>query len=104
MTKDLLQLLSGEIVEEDVEMTLAEICTACELTEMQVIELVEHGVVEPQGKQPARWRFRGVSVRRIRRAQRLERDLGVNVAGAALALDLLEELEQLRLRLARFED
>ena len=32
-----------------------------------------------------------ISVRRVRRAQRLEQDLGVNVAGAALALELLEE-------------
>jgi thioredoxin-like negative regulator of GroEL len=28
----------------------------------------------------------------------LERDLGVNLAGAALAVDLLDELERLRLR------
>ena len=104
MTKDLLQLLSGDIMEEDVEMTLAEICQSCDLTEAQVIELVEQGVVEPQGGRPTAWRFRGVSIRRIHRAQRLERDLGVNTAGAALALDLLEELEELRMRLARFED
>ena len=91
-------------MEEDLEMTLAEICTACEISEAQVIELVEHGVVEPQGQRPAAWRFHGVSIRRIRRAQRLEKDLGVNTAGAALALDLLEELEELRIRLARFED
>ena len=91
-------------MEEDLEMTLAEICTACEISEAQVIELVEHGVVEPQGRRPAAWRFHGVSIRRIRRAQRLEKDLGVNTAGAALALDLLEELEELRIRLARFED
>jgi len=47
--------------------------------------------------------FHGVSVRRVRCAQRLEQDLGVNVAGAALALDLIEELERLRTRLRRFE-
>ena len=104
MAKKILQLLSGEIMEEDVEMTLAELCRACEMTEAEVVELVEHGVVEPRGKQPAVWRFHGVSIRRIRCARRLERDLGVNTAGAALALDLLEELEELRLRLARFED
>ena len=104
MTKELLKLLSGEIMEEDVEMTLAELCSAFEMTEAQVIELVEQGVVDPQGGQPAVWRFHGVSIRRIQRAQRLERDLGVNTAGAALALDLLDELEQLRIRLSRIED
>jgi chaperone modulatory protein CbpM len=104
MTKELLNLLSGEIMEENMVMTLAELCSVCEMTEAQVIELVEHGVVEPQGSQPPQWRFHGISIRRIRRAQRLERDLGVNTAGAALALDLLEELEELRMRLARLED
>jgi chaperone modulatory protein CbpM len=37
-------------------------------------------------------------------ALRLKRDLGVNIAGAALAIDLLEELEELRARLQRFEE
>jgi chaperone modulatory protein CbpM len=34
---------------------------------------------------------------------RLQRDLGVNVAGVALALDLLEEIERMQTRLRRFE-
>ncbi len=101
MTNDLLSLLSGEVLEEDVELTLAELCRVCRLPAEQLFELVEEGVVEPIGREPARWRFRGLSVRRIRCAQRLERDLGVNFAGAALALDLLEELQSLRARLER---
>ena len=56
------------------------------------------------GRDPEHWRFRGASVRRVRCALRLERDLGVNFAGAALALELLEELEALRARLERLGD
>lgn len=101
MTKDLESLLSGEVLEEDVELTLAQLCRACDLPADRVFDLVEEGIVEPAGRDPRRWRFRGVSVRRVRCAVRLERDLGVNAAGAALALDLLEELEALRMRLRR---
>lgn len=101
MTKDLLELLSGEVLEEDVELTLAELCRVCQLPAERVVTLVEEGIVEPRGRDPARWRFQGVSVRRVRCAVRLERDLGVNVAGAALALDLLDELQLLRARLQR---
>jgi chaperone modulatory protein CbpM len=36
---------------------------------------------------------------RVRSALRLQRDLGVNLAGIALALDLMEELEDLRSQL-----
>ncbi|WP_031432103.1 chaperone modulator CbpM [Methylomarinum vadi] len=100
---DLLKLLSGEIFEEEIELSLADLCRACQLPAERVFELVEQGVIEPVGRDPARWRFQGISVRRVRCAQRLEQDLGVNVAGAALAIDLLEELERLRARLRRLE-
>ncbi|MEW8020394.1 MAG: chaperone modulator CbpM [Candidatus Sedimenticola endophacoides] len=98
-----MKLLSGEIFEEEIELSLADLCRACQLPAERVFELVEQGVVEPVGRDPARWRFQGISVRRVRCAQRLEQDLGVNVAGAALAIDLLEELERLRARLRRLE-
>jgi chaperone modulatory protein CbpM len=98
----MLSLLSGEVLEEEVELTLAELCRACGLPAEQVYALVEEGVIDPIGRSPAHWRFRGISVRRARCALRLERDLGVNFAGAALALDLLDELEMLRARAGRF--
>ena len=44
----------------------------------------------------AQWRFSGAQLRRARIALRLERDLGLNAAGVALVLELLEELEQFR--------
>ncbi|MGR9105823.1 MAG: chaperone modulator CbpM [Gammaproteobacteria bacterium] len=103
MTKDLLALLSGEVLEEDLELTLADLCRACNVPAEIIFELVDEGVVEPLGQNPSRWRFQGVSVRRVRSVLRLERDLGVNVAGAALALDLLEEIKIMRARLRRFE-
>jgi chaperone modulatory protein CbpM len=101
---DLFELLTGEIVDEDVELSLAELCRACQLPAERVFELVEHGVIEPVGPEPGLWRFQAISVRRVRSVQRLEQDLGVNLAGAALALDLLDELEVLRTRLARLDE
>jgi chaperone modulatory protein CbpM len=103
MRNELLSLLSGEVLDEEIELTLGELSWACQLAVERVFELVEEGVIEPLGRDPAHWRFLGVSVRRVRCAQRLQRDLRVNVAGAALALDLLDELERLRARLRRFE-
>jgi chaperone modulatory protein CbpM len=101
---DLLKAFAAELVEEDMELSLADLCRACQLPAERVFELVDEGVIEPVGREPARWRFRAVSVRRVRCVQRLERDLGVNVAGAALVLDLLDELERLRGRLRRTDD
>ena len=99
-----LSLLAGELLEDDLELTLAELCRVCALPDERVVELVAEGVVEPRGRSRESWRFSAVSLRRVRRAARLERDLGVNAAGAALVLDLLEEIEALRARLDRLAE
>ena len=101
---ELQSILSAEILDESAGLSLAELCRVCDLPAEQVTELVEYGVVEPLAGGRDQWRFEAVSIRRIRRARRLQRDLGVNLAGAALALDLLDEMEQLRARLQRLED
>jgi len=64
-----------------------------------IVELVNEGVLAPDGREPHRWRFTGVHVRRATVALRLQRDLGLNLAGAALALELLDEVEALRAQL-----
>jgi chaperone modulatory protein CbpM len=90
----------AEIVPEVLtELTLADLCRACAVRTEFVVELVEEGVLVPSGREPQRWRFPYAHIRRVRVVSRLERDLGVNVAGAALALELLEEIEALRARL-----
>lgn len=102
--KKRLLLLSGDVLEETTELSLADLCRACELSAERVFQLVEEGLIEPRGRNPKQWRFHGRNVQRVRCVLRLERDLGVNLAGAALALDLLEEVQQLRTRLSRFRD
>jgi len=97
--KDTLSQLTGVILEEQVELTLAEISRSCSVHAEYIIELVEEGVLAPIGRDPRGWRFAGGQVRRAGRALRLQRDLGVNLAGVALALDLLDELDAMRARL-----
>jgi chaperone modulatory protein CbpM len=65
--------------------------------------MVTEGVLRPQGQIPQKWRFDGLEIRRARRAVRLRHDLGLNLAGTALALDLLDELEALRERVRVLE-
>lgn len=101
--KDPANFLAGEIVEEDIELSFGELCRVCRLPAERALKLVEEGIVEPVGRDVAEWRFQRISVKRVRCAIHLERDLGVNPAGAALALDLLEELEQLRARLRQLD-
>jgi len=90
---------SGIIFEESTEMTLIEIGRACAVPVDCIVELVAEGVIVAQGREPHRWRFRAIELRRAIVALRLQHDLGVNLAGAALALQLLDEIDALRARL-----
>ncbi len=93
------QQISICILEEQTQLTLSDLCRACAIDAERIIELVDVGVLEPQGREPASWIFVGASLHRARKALRLQRDLGIDLAGAALALELLDEIASLRARL-----
>jgi chaperone modulatory protein CbpM len=84
------------LLDEQLRYSLLEVCDSCRIGLNEIIEMIEEGIAEPEGSSRENWRFSARALRRLQLALRLQRDLGVNAAGAALALDLLEELEQLR--------
>ena len=61
--------------------------------------MIEEGIIAPIGGGARHWRFTRISVVRVRSVLRMQRDLHVNLAGAALALDLLERIEALNDRI-----
>lgn len=88
--------VSATPLDDTVEFSLAELCSVCRVSEETVVEIVAEGIVEPTGGEPGQWRFTGIALARIQRTLRLQHEFGVNLPGAALALELLEELERLR--------
>jgi chaperone modulatory protein CbpM len=96
-------ILTGIVVEDTTEFTLGELSRACGMPAEWILTLVEEGVIEPVGDDRTHWHFPGHCLRRVRIVQRLQSDLGLNLAGAALALELLEEVETLRQRVAALE-
>lgn len=97
------QTLNGILIDEQTELSLNDLCKACSSSAEWIIELVEEGALEPIGYVQTQWRFSGNSLQRARTAMRLQRDLGINLAGVALALDLLGEIEILESRLCQLE-
>jgi chaperone modulatory protein CbpM len=95
--------LTGFILEEQEELTLDDLCRACAAQSDLIMDLVHEGVLAPLGAAPELWRFTGVHLHRATVAVRLQRDLGVNPAGAALALELMDELDSLRAQLSRLD-
>jgi chaperone modulatory protein CbpM len=93
--------LSGHIVDETTEITIIELCEVCSIEVNLVDELIDEGVLEPIGGARETRRFPYSSVRRTRTIVNLRRDLGLNLAGAALALELLDRIDHLRAQLRR---
>jgi chaperone modulatory protein CbpM len=90
------------VLDADVQLTLRELCELTGLDANTLIDMVDEGVIEPLGSS-AHWLFQGPALERVHAAQRLQRELGVNLAGAALALDLLDELKRLRRTVERLK-
>ncbi|MFC6300781.1 chaperone modulatory protein CbpM [Pseudomonas sp. CCM 7893] len=79
-----------------VQVNMTEFCEATELSVAYVIEIVEHGIVEPEGTNPESWHFTDYELALAKRASTLRKDLDLEWEGVALALNLLEEVQQLR--------
>ncbi|HEX9619160.1 MAG TPA: chaperone modulator CbpM [Polyangiaceae bacterium] len=81
-------------------MTLEEVAGRCGVTIEWLEELVRDGVVELE--QHGGRRVRAEVKLRIQRAVRLERDLGVNAAGVAVIIELLERIDEIEEELRHF--
>lgn len=91
------EVLIGRIVEEQTDLSLDELCGICAVERHRIVELVEEGILETHSL--TELRFSGDVLRRARIALRLQSDLGVNTAGTAVVLELLERIEALERRL-----
>ncbi len=93
--------LTATLLDDDTQLTLAELARACRAAEEEVHVWVVEGVLRPIGNSPPEWRFAGASLRRARLAVTLTRELEINAPGVALALDLMDEIEALKASLRR---
>lgn len=90
--------LSGQVLEAHDLVTVDDLCRSCAVEVETITLLVEEGILDPVGSKSEQWRFTLTSLRRVKTAIHLQRDLGVNLAGAALALDLLDRIAILESR------
>ncbi len=98
-------IVSGYILEEESALTLAELCWTCQTPAETIIRMVDHGVIAPlEGSSTRQWLFHRSALIRTDKALRLKHDLGINLAGTALALELLDEISNLRQKLNQIEN
>ncbi|MBW6519738.1 MAG: chaperone modulator CbpM [Desulfoarculaceae bacterium] len=89
-------ILPCTALDETTFFTLRQCCALCRVNAQIIHEMIDEGVINPTGNNPQSWRFAATQIKRIQITLRLQQDLRVNLPGAALALDLLEELAELQ--------
>lgn len=87
--------LVGQVLEDSYMVSLSDLCRSCMVKTETVTMLVSEGIIDPAGDDVEDWQFQVSSLKRVKTVIHLQRDLGVNLAGAALALDLLDRIEEL---------
>jgi chaperone modulatory protein CbpM len=93
--------LAGSIFEEYAVLSLHDLSRMCTVETHHIVELVDEGILDVAARDGGQWQFTGAALRRAQIALRLQRDLEVNLAGVALALELMEEIRRLQRSLQR---
>lgn len=100
---DLVEVREVRLVGEADWIAAAEFCRLCRLDLEALIELADLGLVSPRGYSPQEWQLPAAALPRLAMAGRLMRDLGINVSGAALAVELLEAQRTLERQIRHLE-
>ena len=88
-------ILVGVLIEETTTLSYSEVCHKYNIPEELLMEMMEYGLFFNKSTQIDKLTLNQKELRRIESAFRLHQDLGVNLPGVALALDLLEKIEQM---------
>jgi len=84
------------MLNDNIFYTTNAVCYSYRLNQDTVDEMVSWGIAEPTGDKPEKWLFTHSDFERIGRALRFRNELEINIPGAALALQLLEDVKNLR--------
>ena len=87
------------VVLEDACLTLEQLCSAGSVSAEWVAVHVQEGRLHPPGDRPSQWRFSRRDAVRVRRIRQLEVTFDAAPDLAALAVDLMEQVEELKARL-----
>ena len=84
---------------ENIFYTTNAVCFSHRLTKDTIAEMVSWGIAGPIGNKPEKWLFSQSDYDRIACAVRFGEELNINVPGAALAIELIDELNKIRKRM-----
>ena len=84
-------VLQGDLLDNHRYHNTQDVCRYAMLSIEELFSMVDEGILEPSGEAPDEWLFSMRDFIRSRLVSRLQHDLGVNLPGAAVIINLLEE-------------
>lgn len=91
-------ILEGILQDENVTYSIIEISELCAISEEMIVQMIEYDIITPS--QDNQQMFNYIALHRAQKAMRLHQDLEINWAGIAVILDLLNEINELKKRVA----
>ncbi|KTC80082.1 chaperone modulator CbpM [Legionella sp. PATHC035] len=85
----------GVLIEETTTISFNEVCQKYHIPKELLIEMVEYGIFSSKTTKTEHLKLNQKDLRKIESAFRLHQDLGINLPGVALALELLEKIDLL---------
>jgi chaperone modulatory protein CbpM len=86
---------------EEACLTLEQLAVACAVEPDWVLRHIREGFFPAPSGPAAEWRFTSAALQRARRIREIERDFEAVPELAALVADLLDQMDELKARLAR---
>ncbi len=81
---------------DNIVYTTKAICSSHKISNEILSDMVSWGIATPSGTSIEKWQFSQDDFDRIGCASRFNKDLDINIPGAAMALELLDELDKIR--------
>ena len=88
---------------DEENLTLSEFERLCDLTETEIQEMVNYGILEPLGKNREEWVFSSSAVMLIRKVVRLRHDFDLDMQGMIVAFTLFERIQELEHQIKAIE-
>ncbi|MDP3561955.1 MAG: chaperone modulator CbpM [Legionellaceae bacterium] len=93
-------MIMGMLVDDQSNISFVDVCEKQGISEDVLLDMLDHGLLPEVNIPDKQLEFDLNMLNRIQSACRLQLDLGLNAPGVVLALELLDELEQLHSELS----
>lgn len=99
MKYEIVKVYEGRLIDNEKPLTMIQVCDRCRVNPQEIMDMIEEGMIQPGHRLGKSIRFSLGALERIQKIQRLKAELELSLAGTALAIQLLDRIAELELKL-----